>query len=498
MTIKTESKEYTLTWQQLGVSINTQATIKEATDYPLWQRLIPLSGFYRSVLSDTPLQTTYNSAKVQVFAGEVAAKDSRPAANASLSIKAGKIVESDDKQGISYASEAVAEQIRQAKLTPGETIILKHEAVNPKYSLADLKPIAKRADTLMSARLSLGIDGKAQAVSREEIGNWLRFYEENSKLTVGLDKDKVKAYVAQKGKPLYKAPGKTTITIVDGKETSRSAEQKGRSVDEELAATKVVSTLNNKSSKPVTAKVDVATKEVPPTYVYQRNYTRTSLGLNTLLADLAAKYPGMSISVRALDGTGLSGSAAGSKAYNPASIYKLSVAHEALKRIEAGSLQWGEDVNGRNVQQCFNDMIVQSDNPCGEALGNKLGWGALTATAQSIGMSGTNLASRSNFVTTADDQVTFMSKLYQGQLASAANTENLINLLKQQRYRSGIPAGAKGSTVADKPGFIGSLINDSGIVYGPRGPYVVAIFSTNSNWGNVSGAAASIHELLSR
>lgn len=497
VTVESQSRTHRLTWQQLGITIDTDATIKEATNYPLWQRLIPFSALYKSTISDTPLITKPDDAKIQAFAGQVAAKDSRAPTNASLSVKDGKVSIVSDKSGYNYPAESVAQQIANAKLEPGDSLELKYETAQPKYDKNDVRPLAERAETLMSAKLSLVIDNKSHNVDRNDIGSWLRFYEENSELKVGFDKAKVKAYVAAKGKDVYRAPGKTTVVLVDGQETSRSEEKKGRSVNDEQGATKLISTLED-SKKVVSTKVNVALKEVPPEYVYQRNYTRTSRGLNALLADTAAKYPDMAISVTALDGSGISGSAKGAKAYNPASLYKLSVAHETLKRIEAGSLQWSDDVNGRNVQQCFNDMIVSSDNPCGEGLGNKLGWGAVTASARSIGMSGTNLASRSNFVTTTDDQVTFMAKLHQGQLASASNTENLINLMKQQRYRSGVPAGAKGSTVADKPGFIGGLINDSAIVYGPRGAYAISICSNNSNWAAVSGAAASVHELMSR
>ena len=67
--------------------------------------------------------------------------------------------------------------------------------------------------------------------------------------------------------------------------------------------------------------------------------------------------------------------------------------------------------------------------------------------------------------------------------------------MKRQIYRAGIPKGT-GQTVADKVGFVDNVIHDAGIVYGPNGPYILVIMTSNSSWSAIASIASQINTYL--
>ena len=77
---------------------------------------------------------------------------------------------------------------------------------------------------------------------------------------------------------------------------------------------------------------------------------------------------------------------------------------------------------------------------------------------------------------------------------NSSDTDRLLGLMKRQKYRDGIPAGT-GLPVADKVGFVDDVIHDAGIVYSPKGTYVLVIMTT-SNWSGIANAAKTINSGL--
>lgn len=214
------------------------------------------------------------------------------------------------------------------------------------------------------------------------------------------------------------------------------------------------------------------------------------------LADLGRSKGDYAITVRELGGLSRSASYNGGKIYHPASTYKLFVAYGVLKRIENGSLQWDTPfLNNQTVDQCFEAMIVRSDNPCAEKFGNDLGWGNIQNDIRGIGISASVLAGGSGFRSNTDDQVNFLQKLVQGNIVTDPNKDKLLSVMSRQIYRAGIPAGTRVG-VADKVGFLNGLLHDTAIVYSPNGTYLVSIYSNGSTWGGIADAAKQIEAFL--
>lgn len=492
--IETADKQQDVAWQDMGITIDEDKVVENAFNYPWYQRIIPLSSVYKVVTDDKPITTRIDEVKLKEYTDKLSADSYRSPANASLSINGTSVNRNEQKPGIKYDGSSVADQIKTTSYQKGARVKLAGTDVPSAFSAAEVEAVAQKAEALIATETKVDTAGKVQVVPAAEKASWLKFTEtaDAQHLAIDIDREKAKNYLSTLNKDIYKAPGSMTITMRDGVELQRSADTSGQSLDLSNGANILAGGVLGNSADAV--KVPII--KVPPKITYQRSYTKSQAGFNALLNDIAGEEPDMSISLRALDGSGIAASAKGSKQYHPASTYKLPVAYSAIKRIEAGTLQWTDDVNGRNVEKCIADMIIVSDNPCASALGNKLGWQAVTDDARAIGMGGTNLAK--GFVSTANDQATFLAKLQGGSLMSGPNRDKLINYMKQQRYRNGIPAGVGGAVVADKVGFVDALLHDSAIVYAPKGTYVLVIYSNKGSWARMSAATTKIHNLMNQ
>ena len=139
------------------------------------------------------------------------------------------------------------------------------------------------------------------------------------------------------------------------------------------------------------------------------------------------------------------------------------------------------------MTKCFDDMIVRSDNACAEALLKKIGFTPITNEAKAFGATRTSFLGSSGIKSTAEDESLFLSLLYSGQILSQQSSRDvLINALKRNIYRQGVPAGMPGVTVANKVGFLDGLFHDAAIVYSPSGTYVLTVLTEGSSWANIA------------
>jgi len=88
-----------------------------------------------------------------------------------------------------------------------------------------------------------------------------------------------------------------------------------------------------------------------------------------------------------------------------------------------------------------------------------------------------------NDVSTPQDMVTLLSRIYQGDDPSRAACDAMIDILKRQKFNTILPLLLPAETeIAHKTGSLHGVRNDVGIVYAPPesgGPYAVAVMSRN-------------------
>ena len=165
-----------------------------------------------------------------------------------------------------------------------------------------------------------------------------------------------------------------------------------------------------------------------------------------------------------------------------ASLYKLYVARELLRRIDAGSLQRDApagDGQGRTVDECLRAMIVVSDDACGVAGLAIVGRGAEDAALRRDGFVATSLASPQQ--TSADDVALFLQRARDGTLlgpgGEAASAE-LYQLLYEQQVNDRLPLDLPpGTPIAHKTGDIREWAHDAGVITTPHGDVLLAVLS---------------------
>lgn len=98
---------------------------------------------------------------------------------------------------------------------------------------------------------------------------------------------------------------------------------------------------------------------------------------------------------------------------------------------------------------------------------------------------------------TSNDEALYFAKLETAQLLQGASRSKLIETLRHQHYRSGIPTGT-GLDVADKIGFLDGYLHDVGIVYAPKGRYVLGVMTYGGSWSQIADVARRVNEYMQR
>jgi beta-lactamase class A len=267
-------------------------------------------------------------------------------------------------------------------------------------------------------------------------------------------------------------------------------------INETTKISKKVATPKNVSSSPslgASATKQPASEQVAPVVA------DPGINVGGVVSNYEVQDKSFGVSIVELDGKNRTGDYNGDDIFVSASTYKLFTAYSVLLRIENGSWAWldSDIADGRDLIACFNDMVVYSDNDCAEALMYKISHQTVTDEARVMGCTDTTFIDSDGYArTTANDLALFLTKLYKGQILTQQSSRDiLINAMKNNVYREGIPAGLSGDIVADKVGFIDGYLNDAAIVYDAKGDYVLVILTNNSSWTEIASIANEINLL---
>ena len=180
--------------------------------------------------------------------------------------------------------------------------------------------------------------------------------------------------------------------------------------------------------------------------------------------------------------------------YEAASLFKLPVMYEVFKQREAGLLSFEErlEITERHVAydlgtldraagslirlgEALERMITISDNSSAVLLTDRVGPVAVNSGLANLGLTRTRV--RLNDLTTSPgDMLRFLEMLALGEAVNARASSEMVQLMARQRVNNRIPSLLPASTVvAHKTGNVPGVVNDVGIVYGPSGPFVVAV-----------------------
>ncbi len=168
------------------------------------------------------------------------------------------------------------------------------------------------------------------------------------------------------------------------------------------------------------------------------------------------------------------------KQYFTASIYKLYVAYLTLLDFQTGAQDPNSVIiGGQTRKECVHKMIHSSDSPCGEAVLNAMGQAVVTERLKKeFRLTGTSFPA---FTTSAHDSTQILTRIQSKQDLTAENTDFLLEAMKTQIYRNGLPKGMPNAVVADKIGFDSPKIwHDTAIVTLPNNRvYIISILGDN-------------------
>jgi beta-lactamase class A len=246
----------------------------------------------------------------------------------------------------------------------------------------------------------------------------------------------------------------------------------------------------------------------------------------------------VAVSYRDLE-TGESGAVEGDRWFHAASTMKLPVLLGLYDAIERDSLRENARLHVRNqftsladgryfrvsssrdgnqavhrhvgrtmrVRDLARHMIVTSSNLATNVLVELLGPEGIRGTLERHGIEGFEFqrgveddrawaAGISNRVT-ANGLATLLEAVAEERAVSAAASREMLEILHDQEFVSGIPAGAPGGArVANKTGEISTVTHDAGIVYVEgRRPYVLVVLTEWSEEGDAGSRRSLIADV---
>ena len=241
--------------------------------------------------------------------------------------------------------------------------------------------------------------------------------------------------------------------------------------------------------------------QLKPTLQTTQPVVGESSRLDGIIASFAQSHPQVmwSVSVQGLGTDLVTANYNAGQVYNSASIYKLLLLYPLSQKLPYA--QWATTklkVGSRtlSVQDCVSAMLKVSDNACGLAVGDYVGWAWADTQLKSIGLTSTVLNRASGPVTTAADTTKYLSQLYSGNLFDSDSRQFILDALSQQIYRSGIPAGCPQCDVSDKIGDLGNVRHDVGIVSSGNKTYILSIFTSGASFAKIAEMTAQTQAFM--
>ncbi|TMG08713.1 MAG: serine hydrolase [Chloroflexi bacterium] len=255
-----------------------------------------------------------------------------------------------------------------------------------------------------------------------------------------------------------------------------------------------------------------AVPELPSSFAAQSPDAGLQAAIETALAGREGSY---SVVVHNL-ADGRAASLNADKVYYAASLYKLEVLLEAYRQRDGGQLDFGSlltlekkyvDLDLKTldsleiiendmvtVQDAVRAMTIVSDTPTAALLQDTVNAGRIDETLASLGLGSTESANR-DLPTTARDMARLLTAIAAGEGGvNAGSRLEMLSLLEQEGYRAGVVAGVPSDTVvAHKTGSYSDATHDVALVWGPKGPYVIAVLTDRSyDWDAIREVSRAV------
>ena len=191
------------------------------------------------------------------------------------------------------------------------------------------------------------------------------------------------------------------------------------------------------------------------------------------------------------------------KQFEAASLYKLWVMGAVYQKVQNGDLDLNDsiatdikDINRRfgiasdeaelreghlqySLKSAMEQMITISHNYASMMLIEKVGNKFINQFISTSGLKSSNM--KVPIKTTASDIGLYLEKMYKGELVSPEYSKEMLETLKRQKINDRLPKYLPPGTVfAHKTGNLGYFENDGGIVFSPKGDYIIVVLTKSS------------------
>jgi beta-lactamase class A len=156
----------------------------------------------------------------------------------------------------------------------------------------------------------------------------------------------------------------------------------------------------------------------------------------------------------------------------------ITLQKKDIQDYGTGSIRYDKPGSVYSIKTLAQLMIQSSDNTAAYILGtNIIGLDTVQELVDSWGLVQTNME---NNKTSNHDMEIIMEKIFEGDIAGAAFTQEMLAYFKDTDFESRIPALLpQGTTVYHKIGTEVGKLHDLGIVVSPKSTYYIGIFTND-------------------
>jgi beta-lactamase class A len=152
-------------------------------------------------------------------------------------------------------------------------------------------------------------------------------------------------------------------------------------------------------------------------------------------------------------------------------------------QIDPSVAEMTDGVIDYTVHDALYKMITISDNYTALLLTSKIRLSTVASYLVSQNFDESSVGVNGDApTTTASDIENFFEQLYKGTLASPDYNQKMLDLLKQQKLNGKIPKELPDNlAIAHKTGELDTFSHDAGIIYSPKGDYILILMSDSDN-----------------
>lgn len=476
-----------------GAEPDTAAMSARLTNYPFWQRYLPLSIFLHKP-SVNQATVTYTNLVAQPACAAYARQLTTAPTNAQISIKDAKLVTTKEVPGLKVDGKELCHSLQTQQLNLGETtkFIVPTEIVKPAVTADDLAKVRQATEAALDNQLEFGFEDEVYLPPRPVMASWLTISGTANQPELQLDRRALRDYLETINKQIGSPAGNTKITVVDGVEVGREVGRSGKEINYEQA---IDHTLQQLLGQDDVETINLELVTLHPTLIYNNRYTNTEPGLAAYVTDVARQH-NAHISIRQLDGEAWQVGAREDESIPSASTYKLYVAMWLFDEMAARRTTWNSPMLDTNVSDCFDRMTIASTNPCAVEWLARFGRNNMNSYLYAKGFSkGTTFTHPLATHTTAADLTDYMTRLAEGSLYEDIYRQRLYQSLSAHPYRYGIAAGSAGQ-VYDKVGFLWDYVHDTAIVNHPKGRYVMTIMTKGQSYARIASITREVERIM--